>query len=60
MDFHGVFPYLVSLIDASRNIRADVFGQPCDDLDPSCGHALVHFAPEDWIATSQEVLAKTG
>src|ERR1700693_2579068 len=31
-DFHGVFPYLVSPVDASGQIRADVLGRLCDDL----------------------------
>jgi hypothetical protein len=31
-DFHGVFPYPVSPIEASGNIRADGLGRPCDDL----------------------------
>src|SRR5690606_36078600 len=30
--FHGVFPYLVSPIDASGNVDADVLGRLCDDL----------------------------
>ena len=31
-DFHGVFPYLVSPLDASGHIRGDVLGRLCDDL----------------------------
>jgi 4-hydroxy-tetrahydrodipicolinate synthase len=31
-DFHGVFPYLVSPLDASGQVRADVLGRLCDDL----------------------------
>jgi 4-hydroxy-tetrahydrodipicolinate synthase len=31
-DFHGVFPYLVSPIDADGRIGADVLGRLCDDL----------------------------
>ena len=37
-DFHGVFPYLVSPIDADGNIRTGVLGRLCDDLI----HAGVH------------------
>lgn len=31
-DFHGVFPYLVSPVDASGRIRSDVLARLCDDL----------------------------
>jgi 4-hydroxy-tetrahydrodipicolinate synthase len=31
-DFHGVFPCLVSPVDASGQIRSDVPGRLCDDL----------------------------
>jgi 4-hydroxy-tetrahydrodipicolinate synthase len=31
-DFHGVFPYLVSPIDASGEVKADVLARLCDDL----------------------------
>ena len=37
-DFHGVFPYLVSPIDADGAIRTAVLGRLCDDLI----HAGVH------------------
>ena len=30
--FHGVFPYLVSPIDSSGEVKADVLGRLCDDL----------------------------
>jgi len=30
--FHGVFPYLVSPVDSSGDIKADVLGRLCDDL----------------------------
>ena len=30
--FHGVFPYLVSPVDAEGVIRSDVLGRLCDDL----------------------------
>ena len=39
-DFHGVFPYLVSPVDASGQIRGDVLGRLCEDL-VACGvHGL--------------------
>jgi 4-hydroxy-tetrahydrodipicolinate synthase len=39
-DFHGVFPYLVSPVDASGRIRTDVLGRLCDDLIASGVHGL--------------------
>src|ERR1700694_4040025 len=39
-DFHGVFPYLVSPVDASGQIRNDVLGRLCDDLIASGVHGL--------------------
>src|ERR1044071_5074867 len=39
-DFHGVFPYLVSPIDASGRIKADVLGRLSDDLIKSGVHGL--------------------
>jgi len=39
-DFHGVFPYLVSPIDASGNIRTDVLARLCDDLVNAGVHGL--------------------
>src|ERR1700722_8996153 len=39
-DFHGVFPYLVSPLDASRHIRGDVLGRLCDDLIAGGVHGL--------------------
>jgi 4-hydroxy-tetrahydrodipicolinate synthase len=39
-DFHGVFPYLVSPVDASGEIRTDVLGRLCDDLIQSGVHGL--------------------
>ncbi len=39
-DFHGVFPYLVSPIDASGQIRTDMLGRLCDDLIKSGVHGL--------------------
>ena len=37
-DFHGVFPYLVSPIDAAGNIRESVLAKLCDDLIASGVH----------------------
>ncbi len=39
-DFHGVFPYLVSPVDADGNIRTAVLGQLCDDLIQAGVHGL--------------------
>src|SRR6202021_730666 len=39
-DFHGVFPYLVSPVDPSGQIRGDVHGRLCDDLIKSGVHGL--------------------
>jgi 4-hydroxy-tetrahydrodipicolinate synthase len=39
-DFHGVFPYLVSPVDASGQIRTDVLGRLCDDLIKAGVHGL--------------------
>src|ERR1700731_3415777 len=39
-DFHGVFPYLVSPVDASGRIRGEVLGRLCDDLITSGVHGL--------------------
>jgi 4-hydroxy-tetrahydrodipicolinate synthase len=39
-DFHGVFPYLVSPIDAAGHIRQDVLARLCDDLITSGVHGL--------------------
>jgi 4-hydroxy-tetrahydrodipicolinate synthase len=38
--FHGVFPYLVSPIDASGRIKTDVLGKLCDDLIEAGVHGL--------------------
>ena len=32
MDFHGVFPYLVSPIDAAGEVKGEVLARLCDDL----------------------------
>jgi dihydrodipicolinate synthase/N-acetylneuraminate lyase len=39
-DFHGVFPYLISPVDASGQIRSEVLGRLCDDLIKSGVHGL--------------------
>ncbi len=39
-DFHGVFPYLVSPVDASGQIREQLLGRLCDDLIKSGVHGL--------------------
>jgi 4-hydroxy-tetrahydrodipicolinate synthase len=39
-DFHGVFPYLVSPVDADGQIRSEVLGRLCDDLIKSGVHGL--------------------
>src|SRR4030081_443420 len=39
-DFHGVFPYLVSPLDPSGQIRTEVLGRLCDDLITSGVHGL--------------------
>ena len=39
-DFHGVFPYLVSPIDASGRIREDVLARLCEDLIAAGVHGL--------------------
>src|SRR5258706_2250724 len=40
MDFHGVFPYLVSPIDAQGEVKAAVLERLCDDLIKSGVHGL--------------------
>ena len=39
-DLHGVFPYLVSPIDASGRIKSKVLGKLCDDLIKAGVHGL--------------------
>src|SRR6202166_4268710 len=39
-DFHGVFPYLVSPVDANEQIRTEVLGRLSDDLITSGVHGL--------------------
>ncbi len=40
MDFHGVFPYLVSPIDAEGEVKAEVLARLCDDLIKAGVHGL--------------------
>lgn len=39
-DFHGVFPYLVSPVDESGQVRTEVLGRLCDDLIKAGVHGL--------------------
>ena len=39
-DFHGVFPYLVSPVDATGAIDAPVLARLCDDLIDAGVHGL--------------------
>jgi 4-hydroxy-tetrahydrodipicolinate synthase len=39
-DFHGVFPYLVSPVDADGKVRTEVLARLCDDLIKSGVHGL--------------------
>ncbi len=39
-NFHGVFPYLISPVDADGKVRTDVLGQLCDDLIKAGVHGL--------------------
>src|SRR5579864_5733264 len=39
-DFHGVFPYLVSPVDADGTVRRDVLARLCDDLVAAGVHGL--------------------
>jgi 4-hydroxy-tetrahydrodipicolinate synthase len=39
-DFHGVFPYLVSPLDAAGKVNAQVLGRLCDDLIRAGVHGL--------------------
>ena len=39
-EFHGVFPYLVSPIDAAGEVKAAVLGRLCDDLIAAGVHGL--------------------
>jgi len=39
-DFHGVFPYLVSPVDADGRVGTEVLGRLCDDLIRSGVHGL--------------------
>jgi 4-hydroxy-tetrahydrodipicolinate synthase len=39
-EFHGVFPYLVSPVDAEGRVRTDVLGRLCNDLIAAGVHGL--------------------
>ena len=39
-EFHGVFPYLVSPVDADGAVRREVLARLCDDLIASGVHGL--------------------
>jgi 4-hydroxy-tetrahydrodipicolinate synthase len=39
-EFHGVFPYLVSPVNADGSVRREVLGRLCDDLIKSGVHGL--------------------
>ena len=39
-EFHGVFPYLVSPVDESGDVKADVLARLCDDLIDAGVHGL--------------------
>lgn len=39
-DLHGVFPYLVSPVDAAGRVKTDVLGALCDDLIKAGVHGL--------------------
>jgi 4-hydroxy-tetrahydrodipicolinate synthase len=39
-EFHGVFPYLVSPVDATGRVKTDVLGKLCDDLIKAGVHGL--------------------
>src|ERR1700722_8039434 len=39
-DLHGVFPYLVSPVDADGRVKTDILGRPADDLIDAGVHGL--------------------
>lgn len=53
--FHGVFPYLVSPVDAAGEVKADVLARLCDDLIGAGVHGLTplgstgEFAYLSWL-----------
>jgi 4-hydroxy-tetrahydrodipicolinate synthase len=51
-DFHGVFPYLVSPVDAAGQIRADVLGRLCDDLIKAGVHGLTPLGSTAGVAST--------
>ncbi|MDB5620191.1 dihydrodipicolinate synthase family protein [Tardiphaga sp.] len=50
VNFHGVFPYLVSPTDPEGEIRTDVLGRLCDDLIGSGVHGLTPLGSTGEIA----------
>ncbi len=60
-EFHGVFPYLVSPIDAAGDVRTDVLARLCDDLIAAGVHGLTplgstgEFAYLSWAQRRQVV-----
>jgi 4-hydroxy-tetrahydrodipicolinate synthase len=50
VNFHGVFPYLVSPADADGKIRAEVLGRLCDDLIKDGVHGLTPLGSTGEIA----------
>lgn len=48
--FHGVFPYLVSPIDVSGEVKSDVLGRLCDDLIKAGVHGLTPLGSTGEIA----------
>jgi 4-hydroxy-tetrahydrodipicolinate synthase len=40
IDFHGVYPYLVSPVDVQGRVKVDVLGKLCDDLIDAGVHGL--------------------
>ena len=65
--FHGVFPYLVSPVSASGDVKSDVLTQLCDDLIAAGVHGLTplgstgEFAYLTWTQRQRivEVVVKT-
>lgn len=50
VNFHGVFPYLVSPADADGKIRTEVLGRLCDDLIKAGVHGLTPLGSTGEIA----------
>ena len=62
-DFHGVFPYLVSPLDADGRIRTGVLGRLCDDLIKAGVHGLTPLGSTGEFAyldrTQRETVVRT-